>query len=96
MAVAAAAAVVHGKGIVPDIVAQGAEDAPADLLPGKGAPSLSARDKEVGLALDTAAEGEPESAALAKPKSSSLTTPSGVTLMLAGLRSRWMTPRLWT
>jgi carboxyl-terminal processing protease len=44
---------IHGKGIVPDIVAQGAEEAPADLLPGKGAQSLSARDKEVGLALDT-------------------------------------------
>jgi carboxyl-terminal processing protease len=44
---------IHGKGIVPDIVAQGAEDPPADLLSGKGAPSLTARDKEVRLALDT-------------------------------------------
>jgi carboxyl-terminal processing protease len=44
---------IHGKGIVPDIVAQGAEDSPADLLSGKGAPSLTARDKEVRLALDT-------------------------------------------
>lgn len=43
---------IHGKGIVPDIVAQGAEDPPADLLMGKGAPSLAARDKEVRLALD--------------------------------------------
>jgi carboxyl-terminal processing protease len=44
---------IHGKGIVPDIVAQGAEDPPADLLAGKTAPSLAARDKEVRLALDT-------------------------------------------
>jgi len=44
---------IHGKGIVPDIVAQGAEDPPADLLVGKGAPTLAARDKEVRLALDT-------------------------------------------
>ena len=32
------------------------------------------------------------SSALARPKSSTLTSPSGVTLTLAGLRSRWMTP----
>jgi carboxyl-terminal processing protease len=44
---------IHGKGIVPDIVAQGAEDPPAELLTGKNAPSLAARDKEVRLALDT-------------------------------------------
>jgi carboxyl-terminal processing protease len=44
---------IHGKGIVPDIVAQGAEEPPADLLTGKGAPSLTERDKEVRLALDT-------------------------------------------
>jgi carboxyl-terminal processing protease len=44
---------IHGKGIVPDIVAQGPEDSPADLLAGKSAPSLAARDKEVRLALDT-------------------------------------------
>jgi carboxyl-terminal processing protease len=44
---------IHGKGIVPDIVAQGAEDPPADLMAGKTAPSLAARDKEVRLALDT-------------------------------------------
>ena len=30
--------------------------------------------------------------AFASPKSSTFTLPSGVTLMLAGLRSRWMTP----
>jgi carboxyl-terminal processing protease len=44
---------IHGKGIVPDIVAQGAEDPPAELLTGKNAPSLASRDKEVRLALDT-------------------------------------------
>ena len=30
--------------------------------------------------------------ALAKPKSRTFTVPSGRILMLAGLRSRWMTP----
>jgi carboxyl-terminal processing protease len=44
---------IHGKGIVPDIVAQGAEEPPADLLSSKSAPSLESRDKEVRLALDT-------------------------------------------
>jgi carboxyl-terminal processing protease len=44
---------IHGKGIVPDIVAQGPEDPPAEMLAGKSAPSLAARDKEVHLALDT-------------------------------------------
>jgi len=43
---------IHGKGIVPDIVADGPEEPPADILPGK-AESLSARDKEVRLGLDT-------------------------------------------
>jgi carboxyl-terminal processing protease len=44
---------IHGKGIVPDIVAQGAEDPPAEMLSGKAASSLASRDKEVSLALDT-------------------------------------------
>jgi carboxyl-terminal processing protease len=44
---------IHGKGIVPDIVAQGAEDPPAELLTGKNAASLQSRDKEVSLALGT-------------------------------------------
>jgi carboxyl-terminal processing protease len=44
---------IHGKGIVPDIVAQGGEDPPADLMVSKSGPSLAARDKEVKLALDT-------------------------------------------
>ena len=39
--------------IVPDIVAQGAEDPPAELLTGKNATSLQSRDKEVSLALGT-------------------------------------------
>jgi carboxyl-terminal processing protease len=42
---------IHGKGIVPDVVAQGPEDPPADLMAGKTAPPLATRDKEVGLAL---------------------------------------------
>jgi carboxyl-terminal processing protease len=44
---------IHGKGIVPDIIAQGPEDPPAELLTAKSAPSLASRDKEVRLALDT-------------------------------------------
>jgi len=44
---------IHGKGIVPDIVAQGAEDPPAELLTTKNASSLQSRDKEVSLALGT-------------------------------------------
>jgi carboxyl-terminal processing protease len=43
---------IHGKGIVPDIVAEGPEEPPAELL-GANAGSLAARDKEVRLALDT-------------------------------------------
>src|SRR5262245_14313511 len=47
---------IHGKGIIPDIVAQGPEEAPADLRVvnnGKPALPLAARDREVQLALDT-------------------------------------------
>jgi C-terminal processing protease CtpA/Prc len=44
---------IHGKGIVPDIVAPGAEEPPADLLTGKGSVPLAARDKEVRLGLET-------------------------------------------
>ncbi len=44
---------IHGKGIVPDIVEDGPEETPAELLPGKSAQPLAARDKEVRLALDT-------------------------------------------
>ena len=44
---------IHGKGIVPDIVAEGPEEQPAELQAGKSALPLAARDKEVHLALDT-------------------------------------------
>jgi carboxyl-terminal processing protease len=48
---------IHGKGIIPDIVAQGPEEAPADLrvVSEKGKPvlPLTERDREVQLALDT-------------------------------------------
>jgi carboxyl-terminal processing protease len=46
---------IHGKGIIPDIVAQGPEEAPADLRVGGDKPArpFAARDKEVQLALDT-------------------------------------------
>jgi carboxyl-terminal processing protease len=45
---------IHGKGITPDIVAEGPEDAPAELrVSGKPALPLAARDREVQLALDT-------------------------------------------
>ena len=43
---------IHGKGIVPDIVPEGPEEQPAELLPAS-APPLASRDKEVRLALDT-------------------------------------------
>jgi len=66
---------IHGKGIVPDIVAQGAEDPPAELLTAKNAASLQSRDKEVSLALGTlkdevrvaaATKGQPGAAALVR------------------------------
>ncbi|MGH8210204.1 MAG: S41 family peptidase [Steroidobacteraceae bacterium] len=44
---------IHGKGIIPDIVEEGPEEAPAELITGKSSPPLAARDKEVRLALDT-------------------------------------------
>jgi carboxyl-terminal processing protease len=47
---------IHGKGINPDIVAEGPEEAPADLrVTGTGKPNvpLAERDREVQLALDT-------------------------------------------
>ena len=44
---------IHGKGIVPDIVEEGPEETPAELITGKGAPPLASRDKEVRFALDT-------------------------------------------
>jgi carboxyl-terminal processing protease len=47
---------IHGKGIIPDLIAQGPEEAPADLRVvsnGKPEQPLAARDHEVQLALDT-------------------------------------------
>ena len=41
------------------------------------------------------AESLATSIALARPKSSTFTEPSGVTLILAGFKSRWMMPRSW-
>ena len=45
---------IHGKGINPDIVAEGPEEAPADIrVSSKPNLPLAARDREVQLALDT-------------------------------------------
>jgi carboxyl-terminal processing protease len=44
---------IHGKGIIPDIVEEGPEEAPAELITGKPTQPLAARDQEVRLALDT-------------------------------------------
>jgi carboxyl-terminal processing protease len=44
---------VQGKGILPDIVEDGPEQQPADVLTARGAPSLQSRDGEVRLALHT-------------------------------------------
>lgn len=44
---------IHAKGITPDVVAEGPEEAPAELRPGRNSASLAMRDKEVRLALDT-------------------------------------------
>jgi len=50
-------------------------------------PASVARMVRVGEVAASAETGSPESA-LASPKSSTLTRPSGVTLILAGFRSR--------
>ena len=44
---------IHGKGIIPDIVEEGPEEAPAELIATKNSAPLAVRDKEVRLALDT-------------------------------------------
>ena len=44
---------VQGKGIIPDIVEDGPEHQPADVMAAKDAPTLQSRDVEVGLALST-------------------------------------------
>jgi carboxyl-terminal processing protease len=48
---------VQGKGIIPDIVEDGPEHSPADVMTSNGAPSLQSRDAEVQLGLRTL-EGE--------------------------------------
>jgi C-terminal processing protease CtpA/Prc len=44
---------IHAKGIMPDVIAEGPEESPAELRPGRNSASLAMRDKEVRLALDT-------------------------------------------
>jgi carboxyl-terminal processing protease len=44
---------IHAKGIMPDIVAEGPEEPPADLRAGRTSTPLAVRDKEVRLAVDT-------------------------------------------
>jgi carboxyl-terminal processing protease len=43
---------IHGKGIIPDLVEDGPEESPAELVTGKNTPPLLARDKDVRVALD--------------------------------------------
>lgn len=60
---------VQGKGIIPDIVEDGPEHQPADVMTAKGSPSLQSRDAEVRLALTTLraeAHGGTESGHLVK------------------------------
>ncbi|HEY3786725.1 MAG TPA: S41 family peptidase [Steroidobacteraceae bacterium] len=42
---------IHGKGIVPDLVAEGPEEPPAELIGASSSVALQSRDKEVRLAL---------------------------------------------
>jgi carboxyl-terminal processing protease len=50
---------IHGKGIIPDLVADGPENAPADIrVSGKPDLPLASRDSEVKLALDTLKQHE--------------------------------------
>src|SRR5690606_753790 len=44
---------IHEKGIVPDVVISDAEIRPQDIRYNKSGQPLAARDKEIGLALDT-------------------------------------------
>ena len=55
---------------------------------------VSASQGAVPVSRSLSAGAAPRNA-LARPKSSTLTWPSGVTLTLAGLRSRWMMPFSW-
>jgi carboxyl-terminal processing protease len=47
---------IHGKGIVPDIVEDGPGLPPAEILTGRGAQPLAARDADVRVALDALKE----------------------------------------
>ena len=50
------------------------------------------RDRRRRCDVDCAGRWLPARASFARPKSSTFTVPSGVTLMFAGFRSRWMIP----
>jgi carboxyl-terminal processing protease len=43
---------IHGKGIVPDVIEEGPEEAPAELLTGHGALPLTQRDADVRVGLE--------------------------------------------
>jgi carboxyl-terminal processing protease len=43
---------IHGKGIVPDVIEEGPGEAPAEILSGKGAAPLTARDADVRVGLE--------------------------------------------
>ena len=64
-----------------------------DVIVGDADTSGSCRTLRLLSGTERAASGGP--ASLARPKSSTFTVPSGRSLMLAGLRSRWMIPCSW-
>ncbi len=64
---------IHGKGIVPDIVADGPEEPPAEMVAANSSLPLAARDKEIRLGLDVL---KAHATAMRNP-------PSGVALMRA-------------
>ena len=66
---------IHGKGIIPDVIAQGPEEAPADIrASGKPNLPLAARDAEVRLALDTLKEHDVFPGRVASSKLDTATT----------------------
>ena len=66
---------IHGKGIIPDVIAQGPEEAPADIrVSGKPNLPLAARDAEVRLALDTLKEHDVFPGRVASSKLDTATT----------------------
>jgi carboxyl-terminal processing protease len=69
---------IHGKGIIPDIVAEGPEEAPADLRVTGGKPNLplAARDHEVQLALNTLKGPDFAPGRVVATKTASTTTPA--------------------